>query len=98
MATVHIPTQMRRLTGGRDRVEVPGSTLRQVVEALDEQWPGLKHEIVDADGLRPQLAVAIDGAIAESGLVAAVGVDAEIFFIPAIGGGAAPRRSSRQGA
>ena len=35
MATVFIPSLLRDLTGGSDRVEVPGATVRQVVNALE---------------------------------------------------------------
>ena len=89
MAVVHIPTQMRPFTDGRDCVEVAGATLRQVFAALEAEWPAMREQIVQDGLIRPQLAVAVDGAIAESGLVQAVSEDAEIYLIPAIGGGAA---------
>ena len=87
MAIVHIPTQLRSLAGGRDRVEAPGSTLRQVIEALDAACPGMKDQLLEDGKIRSQLAIAVDGAVAESGLVAPVADDAEIYIIPAIGGG-----------
>ena len=90
MAVVHIPTQMRQLTDGRDRVQVPGRTLRQVFEALEEAWPGTRARIIADGKLRPELAVAVDGAVVESGLVHDVADDAEVHLLPAIGGGAAP--------
>lgn len=89
MAVVHVPTQMRPFTDGRDRLEVAGATLRQVFAALEADWPAMREQIVQDGRIRPQLAVAVDGAIAESGLVQAVSEDAEIYLIPAIGGGAA---------
>lgn len=88
MATVHLPTNLRPLAGGRDRVEAPGATLRQVFDALDARWPGLKQQIVEDGRIRPQLAVAVDGSVVDGGLVVAVDEDAEIFLIPAVGGGA----------
>lgn len=87
MAIVHIPTQMRSLACGRDRVEAPGSTLRQVIEALDADCPGMKDQLIEDGKIRSQLAIAVDGAVVESGLVAPVADDAEIYVIPAIGGG-----------
>ena len=39
MATVHIPSLMRDLTGGRDKVNVPGKTVAQVIEALMQSIP-----------------------------------------------------------
>ena len=87
MAIVHIPTQMRSLARGRDRVEARGSTLRQVIEALDADCPGMKDQLTEDGKIRSQLAIAVDGAVVESGLVAPVAEDAEIYVVPAIGGG-----------
>ena len=90
MAVVYIPTQMRSLTGDRDRVEVPGRTLRQVFEALEDAWPGTHARIIANGKLRPEIAVAVDGSVVESGLVRAVAEDAEIHLVPALGGGGGP--------
>jgi len=87
MATVHIPTQLRPLTGGQDRVEAAGQTLRQVFKALEADWPALEGRIVAGDKIRPEIAVAIDGVMIESGLLQRLGDGAEIHLIPAIGGG-----------
>jgi molybdopterin converting factor small subunit len=87
VAIVHIPTQMRSLARGRDRVEARGSTLRQVIETLDADYPGMKDQLIEDGKIRSQLAIAVDGTVVESGLVAPVAEDAEIYVIPAIGGG-----------
>ncbi len=87
MATVHIPTQLRSLTGGQDRVAAAGRTLRQIVEALESDWPEMKGQIVAGGRIRPEIAIAIDGVIVESGLLHPVGEGAEIHLIPALGGG-----------
>ena len=46
MATVHIPPQLVRFTDGARQVEIPGTTLREIVDALDERFPGIRdcHE------------------------------------------------------
>ncbi|MEI6136496.1 MAG: MoaD/ThiS family protein [Chloroflexota bacterium] len=88
MAVVHIPASLRHLTGDRDRIGVPGATLRQVVAALDRECPALTAVIIDDDDLRADIAIAIDGSILEgAGLVEPVGPDAEIYLVPPIGGG-----------
>jgi molybdopterin synthase sulfur carrier subunit len=89
VATVHIPTALRALAGGAEWVEVPGGTLRQVIDALDARYPGVRAEVVVDGALRPELAVSIDGVIAERGLVEPVPEGAEVYLIAAIGGGAA---------
>lgn len=87
MPFVHIPTQLRSLTDGLERVEVSGSNLRQIVAALDAAHPGLAARLCDQDSVLPGLAVSIDGAFTNRGLLAKVGPQSEIHFLPAIGGG-----------
>jgi sulfur-carrier protein len=87
MAIVHIPAQLRLLTGGLDRVDVSGSNLRQIIAALDASYPGLGVRLCNSDGISPGLAVSIDGAFTSRGLLAKVGPESEIHFFPAIGGG-----------
>ena len=41
-ATVRIPTPLRKVTNGEDKASVEGSTMSEVVEALENQFPGLK--------------------------------------------------------
>lgn len=87
MATVHIPTQLRSLTNGVEQVEASGATLRQIFASLDAAYPGLGSRLLKDDGISPGLAVSIDGAFTNRGLLAKVGPDSEIHFLPAIGGG-----------
>ena len=87
MAIVHIPTQLRTLTGGVERVEVAGANLRQVIAALEAAYPGLGSRLLKDDGISPGLAVSIDGAFTNRGLLAKVQPQSEIHFLPAIGGG-----------
>lgn len=86
MAVVHIPTQWREEVGA-EQLEVGGATLRQVVAALEARAPGMAERIMADGRLRPELAISINGAIAERGLVEPVPDGAEIYLIPAIGGG-----------
>lgn len=87
MPIVFIPPQMRDLTGGVDRLRIEAATLRQVIARLDERFPGLGARLCDGDALAGGLAVSIDGAFASRGLLAKVGPDSEVHFLPAIGGG-----------
>ena len=91
MATVFIPTMMRQLTGGEERVEVSGSTLREVVAELEDRFPGFEATLVQDGRVRPGLAFAVDGVTQSLGLLAQVPDDAEVHILPAIsGGGASP--------
>jgi molybdopterin synthase sulfur carrier subunit len=87
MAIVYIPTQLRTLTGGVECVEVSGTSLRQVIAELEAAYPGLGTRLCQNEALSPALAVSIDGAFTNRGLLAKVGPDSEIHFLPAIGGG-----------
>ncbi len=87
MATVYIPTQMRDITDGIDKVEVPGGTLRQVIRALDERFPGIGARLIDGDRLTRGLAVSIDGNISTMGLLARIEDASEVHVVAAIGGG-----------
>ncbi len=48
--TVRIPTQLRPLTGGSGEVVVEGSTVGEVLKALDAAHPGLGERLFDGSG------------------------------------------------
>jgi len=87
MATVFIPTQLRRLTGGHDRAEVPGATVGELVDELERRFPGFRERVVEHGDLSPSLAVSVDGVISGGGLLEPVGPESEVHFVPALGGG-----------
>jgi len=86
---VHIPAMLRELTGGRSMVEAAGSTVAEVVDDLERQWPGIRERLADGGRLRPNLSVAIDGEVSPLGLREAVGPASEVHFVAAIKGGKA---------
>mgnify|MGYP001258294316 FL=1 len=87
MARVFIPATMRTLAGGRDSVEANGRNVREVINDLERQFPGMKDRLCEGDSLRPGLAVAIGGSVSALGLLQRVDLDSEVHFLPAIGGG-----------
>jgi molybdopterin synthase sulfur carrier subunit len=87
MPTVFIPSLMQNLTGGAHTVEVEGSTVRQVVDALEQAHPGMKERLVDGGRIKPNISVAIDGEVTTLGMLEKVGETSEVHFLPAIGGG-----------
>ncbi len=50
MATVRIPTPLRKLTNGKEEVVVAGATVGALVAALESQFPGIKERICDDAG------------------------------------------------
>ena len=87
MATIFIPTMLQKLTSGIKKLELEASNVRQVVDRLDEMYPGIKDRLVEDDEIRESLAVAIDGDVAIMGMLTKVGENSEVHFVPAIGGG-----------
>jgi molybdopterin converting factor small subunit len=87
MVSVFIPPAWRDLTGDVVEVNVAAGTVRQLVNALEERFPGLRERAVMDDALRPGLAVAINGTVSRLGLRQPVPAGAEVHFLPAIGGG-----------
>jgi molybdopterin synthase sulfur carrier subunit len=85
--TVWIPAPLRALTGGRQTAHVQGGTVRQVLDALDRLYPGVKARLCDTGGLRPGVAVAVNTQVAPLGLLQPVPPGAEVHFLPAISGG-----------
>jgi molybdopterin synthase sulfur carrier subunit len=87
MPTVNIPAAMRPLTNGEYRVEAGGATLADVIANLEAAFPGISSRIIEGDGLRPGMAVFVDGVQSTSGLRTRLKEDSEIYFAPAIAGG-----------
>ncbi len=87
MAVVWIPPLMRSLTNGKSQVEVEGSTVWEIVAALETRYPGVAARIVEDDRIRPGLSVAVDGTVGNKGLREPVGPNSEVHFVPAMTGG-----------
>lgn len=87
MATVIIPALLRKLTGGKDRTTATGPTLRDIINDLEQQFPGFRDRVVEHGDLAGSVAVSIDGEIITGGLSESVRAESEIHFVPAIGGG-----------
>jgi len=90
MPVVYIPAPLRTLTGGETKVTVEGGTLSEVLDRLDELYPGLKNRLVDGERMASGMAVFVDGATPTTGLRTKLSPDAEIYFAPAIAGGTEP--------
>lgn len=87
MAIVYIPPLLRELSGGIDHVEVDGKNIRQVIEALEVRFPGIRDRLCDDSGLRRGLVVAVNGAVSRLGFIEQVPEGSEVHFLPATGGG-----------
>jgi molybdopterin synthase sulfur carrier subunit len=86
-ATVWIPSLLRDLTDGQETVRVPGQTVRQIIEALDRQYPGIKDRLCSCQGLRAGISVAVNSELAPLGLLQPVPNNGEVHFLAAVSGG-----------
>jgi molybdopterin synthase sulfur carrier subunit len=87
MATVWIPAQLRSLTGGRERAQVSGGSLRQVIEALEAAYPGIQARLLEGDAIRSGIVALVDGETRAQSLSQPVAEGGEVAFIHAISGG-----------
>ena len=89
MPDVWLPPRLQRLTQGQQRVQIVGSTVRQIVENLEQTYPGMLEELYfeEEDVLMPGISVIIDGETSQLGLLERVQEDSEVHFLPALGGG-----------
>ena len=89
--TVRIPTPLRRVTDGQDKVDTEGETLRQLIDSMESQYPGIKERLCDEDGnLRNCVNVYVNGEDVRfmDGIDSATGDGDEVSIVPAVAGGA----------
>ncbi len=87
---VRIPTQLRTLTGGAGEVSVEGSTVGEVLKALDSAHNGFAERIFDeGGGLRRFVNVflADEDVRFLDGLATPVADGQTISIVPAVAGG-----------
>jgi molybdopterin converting factor small subunit len=85
--TVYIPTPLRSYTGQKSEVEAEGSTVGDVLRALDQRFPGLRFRIItEQDTIREHIRIFVNEEQAWD-LSAALRPDDEIHIICALSGG-----------
>ena len=90
--TVRIPTPLRRMTGGADKVELDVADLSQMIDNLESDYPGFKERLLDEDGeLRYFVNIYVNGEDIrfDQGLRTAIKSGDEISIVPAVAGGLA---------
>ena len=87
MPTLWIPTHLRNLAQGKASVSVPGSTVRESIENLESQFPGIKDRLVEEDRIRPNVSVFVDGTISHLKMRERLEETSEVHFLLAISGG-----------
>ncbi len=87
---VRIPTPLRRMTGGKDKVEVESGSLTAMVDELEGSYPGMKDRLIDEEGeLRYFVNIYLNGEDVRflNGLDTAMSTGDEVSIVPAVAGG-----------
>ena len=87
MATVFIPTQLRKFTNGVEQLELDVRNVRQVIEELETRFTGIKQGLCDGEELSASIQVCVGQTLSSRGMITKVAADSEVHFLPAIGGG-----------
>ena len=90
MSTVFIPSVLRATVGGAKSLELPGDSIRAVVDALVERHPGLGSQLLTEDGdLNRFVNVYVNGQDVRylAGLETPVAPADEVRLLPAMAGG-----------
>ncbi len=87
---VRIPTPLRRLTGGQGEVAAEGATVGELLERLEQRFPGIKERLYDETGqLRRFVNIYINDEDIRfaQGTGTALKTGDEVSIVPAIAGG-----------
>ena len=92
MATVLVPTPLRRLTGGQSKLTVEGETIGALIQALENQYPGIMDKLLDGEGnVKRFINVFVNESEIRTlqGLATAVKAADQVSIVPAMAGGQA---------
>lgn len=85
--TVYIPSPLRSYTGQKSEVEAEGSTVGDLLRALDQRYPGFRFRVItEQDTIREHIRIFVNEEQARD-LSAALRPDDEIHVICALSGG-----------
>ena len=86
MAIISIPSLMRDLTAEKSQIEISGTTLRELVDNMEAEFPGVKERLCHQDDGLERISPYI-GVLIDRGMRSPIGPTSEVHFLPAIGGG-----------
>ncbi len=88
---VRIPTPLRRMTNGQDKLEMDASTLSVMIDSLEASYPGFKERLIAENGdLRYFVNIYLNGEDVRflQGLDTSTSSGDEISIVRAVAGGA----------
>jgi len=87
MPTLFIPAPIRDITGGKTSVAVSASSVREAIESLEAEFPGVKDRLCEGEKVRPNISVMVDGQVSHLKMREKLREDSEVHFVIAISGG-----------
>jgi molybdopterin converting factor small subunit len=90
VSAIRIPPVLRVSTGGAKHVEIPGATVREVLDALVLAYPGLASQLLTAEG---QLSTFVNVFVNDTdirhldALETPIGERDSLVLLPAMAGG-----------
>lgn len=88
--TISLPGALRAKIGNRDSVTVTGSTVREVIDALEQDFPGLRFNLCYETGdLRPYVNIFLNRANIRylQGLNTPIPPGARMYILQSVAGG-----------
>lgn len=90
MATVYVPTPLRRFTNGQSKLIAQGDSVGTLLQTLDADYPGMSARLLDDDGnVKRFINVFVndDEIRTLQGLNTPLGEDDLVSIVPAMAGG-----------
>jgi molybdopterin synthase sulfur carrier subunit len=87
MTTIWIPAPLRDLTQGKASVAVSASSVREAIQFLEAEFPGIKERLCEGDNIRPNISVFVNGEITHLKMRERLEDNSEVHFVIAISGG-----------
>lgn len=90
MATIFVPTPMRKVTGGQNKIQVQAATVQDAIVYADAAYPGFRERILDGDGeIKRFINVFVNGVDVRTlqGRATPLQEQDEVAVIPAMAGG-----------
>ena len=87
---IRIPTPLRRMTNGLDKVQTEAADLTELIQKLDTDYPGFKARLLDDAGeLRYFVNIYLNGEDVRflKGLQTSIASGDEVSIVPAVAGG-----------
>ncbi len=86
---IRLAANLQRLVGGQRAIKIEGSTVIELLDRLDEQYPGFKQQIISDGQLHRFVNIYLNGEDVRflQGLDTSTNSGDEVSIVPAVAGG-----------